>query len=179
MSRLHLSTPCADGFRMPGAIEPKTRCWMIWPERTDEYPFGARPAQKAYARVATAIAALALVATVLTVLLQVILKKPPLLSSVYLANLSTYYWLAPYFLVCLGIIRVIRRERGRAPATVGAACVAMVAIAYVSIEMYRSPVDAGTKYLPYLALVSIVMVALAFLTTRRDIVVPESELEQL
>ena len=56
MSRLHLTTPRADGFRMPGAIESKTRCWMIWPERTDEYPFGAKPAQRAYARVATAIA---------------------------------------------------------------------------------------------------------------------------
>jgi len=56
MSRLHMTTPRADGFRMPGAIEPKTGCWMIWPERTDEYPFGARPAQKAFARVASAIA---------------------------------------------------------------------------------------------------------------------------
>ena len=56
MSRLHLTTPRADGFRMPGAIESKTRCWMIWPERTDEYPFGAKPAQRAYARVAAAIA---------------------------------------------------------------------------------------------------------------------------
>jgi agmatine deiminase len=56
MSRLHLTTPRADGFRMPGAIEAKTRCWMIWPERTDEWPFGAKPGQKAYARVATAIA---------------------------------------------------------------------------------------------------------------------------
>ena len=29
---------------------------MIWPERPDEWPFGARPAQRAYARVATSIA---------------------------------------------------------------------------------------------------------------------------
>jgi len=43
MSQLHLTTntgvPMDSG--LPGAIEPKTRCWMIWPERTDEYPFGA------------------------------------------------------------------------------------------------------------------------------------------
>ncbi len=57
MSRLLTTTPRADGFRMPGAIEPKTRCWMIWPERTDEWPHGAKPAQHAYARVAAAIAA--------------------------------------------------------------------------------------------------------------------------
>jgi hypothetical protein len=62
---------------------------------------------------------------------------------------------------------------------VGAAVVAMAAIAYVAVEMFRSPVDAGTKYLPYLAVVSIAVVALTFLATRRDTVVPESELEQL
>ncbi len=56
MSQLLTTTPRADGFRMPGAIEAKTRCWMIWPERTDEWPNGAKPAQRAYARVATAIA---------------------------------------------------------------------------------------------------------------------------
>ena len=56
VSRLLTTTPRADGFRMPGAIEMKTRCWMIWPERTDEWPNGAKPAQRAYARVAAAIA---------------------------------------------------------------------------------------------------------------------------
>jgi hypothetical protein len=45
--------------------------------------------------------------------------------------------------------------------------------------MFRSPVHAGTKYLPYLALVPIVAMALTFLVTRRDTAVPESELEQL
>lgn len=283
MSRLHLTTPRADGFRMPGAIEPKTRCWMIWPERTDEYPYGARPAQKAFARVATAIAtsdpltmlasqrqfknaraypmlanhaqelaagaspvaifshaigwdwlaivvdvllvpatlaatvtlynvgariiattaadgllpaslsrvhpklhtpyvavgALAVVATVLTVLLQVSLRKSPLMTSVYLANLTTYYWLAPYAVVCIGILRVLRRERARDVATVSSAVLAMAAIVYVAVELFRSPVDAGTKYLPYLAVVSITAVALAFLATRRDAAVPESEVEQL
>lgn len=55
MSELLTTTPHADGFRMPGAVESKKRCWMIWPERTDEWPFGAKPAQRAYARVASAI----------------------------------------------------------------------------------------------------------------------------
>jgi APA family basic amino acid/polyamine antiporter len=126
-----------------------------------------------------AVGALALTATLLTVLLQAVLQKPPLLTSVYLANLTTYYWLAPYFLVCLGIILVIRREGTRAPATVAAAGVAMAAIAYVSVEMFLSPVDAGTRYLPYLALASIIALSLAFLLTRREPAVPEAELEQL
>lgn len=56
MSRLLSTTPRADGFRMPGAIERKKRCWMIWPERTDGWVNGAKPAQRAYTRVATAIA---------------------------------------------------------------------------------------------------------------------------
>ena len=124
-----------------------------------------------------AVRALALVATTLTVLLQVILGKPPLLTSVYLANLTTYYWLAPYFLVCFGILRILRREGVRDPATGVAAWVSMAAIVYVTIEMFRSPVDAGTRYLPYLAVVSIVAVVLVFLLTRRDAIVSDGEVE--
>lgn len=124
-----------------------------------------------------AVGALAFVATTLTVLLQVILDKPPLLTSVYLANLTTYYWLAPYFLVCLGILRILRREGARDPATAVSAWVSMAAIVYVTFEMFRSPVDAGTKYLPYLAVVTIAAVALVFLLTHRDVTVSEGEAE--
>lgn len=126
-----------------------------------------------------AVGALAIVATCLTLLLQVILKKPPLLTSVYLANLTTYFWLAPYFLVCAGILRVLRREKAREIPTVVAAWLSMAAIVYVAIEVFRSPVDAGTKYLPYLAVVSIAVVALVFVVTRRDAIVSEGEVEQL
>jgi agmatine deiminase len=51
------STPAADGYRMPAEFEPHAGCWMIWPERTDNWRRGAKPAQVAYAAVATAIAA--------------------------------------------------------------------------------------------------------------------------
>ena len=50
------STPAADGFRMPGEFEPHDGCWMIWPERSDNWRWGAKPAQAAYTAVATAIA---------------------------------------------------------------------------------------------------------------------------
>jgi len=50
------STPKADGYRMPGEFEPHTGCWMIWPERTDNWRNGAKPAQKAFVEVAEAIA---------------------------------------------------------------------------------------------------------------------------
>lgn len=50
------STPKKDGFRMPGEFEPHKGCWMVWPERTDNWRLGAKPAQKAYADVAEAIA---------------------------------------------------------------------------------------------------------------------------
>src|SRR5512146_2989991 len=50
------STPRADGFRMPGEFEPHTATWMIWPQRPDNWRSGAKPAQAAFARVATAIA---------------------------------------------------------------------------------------------------------------------------
>jgi agmatine deiminase len=51
------STPKADGFRMPGEFEPHAGCWMIWPERPDNWRLGAGPAQAAFAAVAEAIAA--------------------------------------------------------------------------------------------------------------------------
>lgn len=51
------STPAADGFRMPGEFEPHAGCWMAWPRRPDNWRLGAEPAQRAFAAVATAIAA--------------------------------------------------------------------------------------------------------------------------
>jgi agmatine deiminase len=51
------STPAADGYRMPGEFEPHDGCWMIWPQRPDNWRLGAAPAQEAYAAVAAAIAA--------------------------------------------------------------------------------------------------------------------------
>jgi len=49
------STPAEDGFRMPGEFEPHDRCWIIWPERTDNWRLGAKPAEKAFVEVAEAI----------------------------------------------------------------------------------------------------------------------------
>ncbi len=40
---------------MPGEFEPHDGTWMLWPERPDNWREGARPAQKAFAEVATAI----------------------------------------------------------------------------------------------------------------------------
>ncbi|MFN8163644.1 MAG: agmatine deiminase [Solirubrobacterales bacterium] len=57
MSATLESTPAADGFRMPGEFEPHSGCWMTWPERPDNWRSGAKPAQRAYAAVAEAIAA--------------------------------------------------------------------------------------------------------------------------
>jgi agmatine deiminase len=50
------STPRQDGFRMPGEFEPHADCWMLWPERPDNWRLGAKPAQRAFVDVATAIA---------------------------------------------------------------------------------------------------------------------------
>lgn len=40
---------------MPGEFEAHDGCWMIWPERTDNWRLGAKPAQKVFAQVAEAI----------------------------------------------------------------------------------------------------------------------------
>jgi agmatine deiminase len=55
MTALIESTPRKDGFRMPGEFERHAGSWMLWPERTDNWRLGAKPAQVAFADVATAI----------------------------------------------------------------------------------------------------------------------------
>ena len=49
-------TPAADGWWMPGEFEAHAGCWMLWPERPDNWREQARPAQAAFAAVAAAIA---------------------------------------------------------------------------------------------------------------------------
>jgi len=56
MSTTLTTTPAADGFRMPGEFEPHSGTWLLWPERTSNWRLGAKPAQAAFAAVATAIA---------------------------------------------------------------------------------------------------------------------------
>src|SRR5690606_39102009 len=56
MTRTLTRTPRADGYWMPGEFERHAGCWMLWPERLDTWRDGARPAQRAFAAVAAAIA---------------------------------------------------------------------------------------------------------------------------
>lgn len=56
MSKVLATTPREDGFRMPAEWEPHIGCWMLWPERSDNWRNGAKPAQHAFASVAAAIA---------------------------------------------------------------------------------------------------------------------------
>ena len=54
--RIYSSTPKQDGFRMPGEFEPQAHVFMVWPQRTDNWRQGAKPAQRAFTEVAKAIA---------------------------------------------------------------------------------------------------------------------------
>ena len=56
MTRTLTGTPAADGFRMPAEFEPHRGCWLLWPERPDNWRESARPAQLAFSQVAAAIA---------------------------------------------------------------------------------------------------------------------------
>ena len=56
MSRTLKATPAAAGFRMPAEFEPHAGTWMLWPDRPDNWRENARPAQKAFATLAAAIA---------------------------------------------------------------------------------------------------------------------------
>ena len=51
-----MTTPHAAGYAMPAEWAPHAGCWMIWPERPDNWRLGAKPAQAAFAAVASAIA---------------------------------------------------------------------------------------------------------------------------
>lgn len=55
MSRTIESTPAADGYRMPAEWAHHDGCWLVWPERPDNWRLGARPAQAVFTEVATAI----------------------------------------------------------------------------------------------------------------------------
>ena len=48
MKRLN-TIPKNDGFRMPGEFEHHAGCYMIWPERPDNWRLGAKPAQAVFA----------------------------------------------------------------------------------------------------------------------------------
>lgn len=56
MSRTLNSTPAADGYRMPAEWAHHTGCWLVWPERPDNWRRGGKPAQAAFTAVASAIA---------------------------------------------------------------------------------------------------------------------------
>lgn len=50
MKRLD-SCPRKDGFRMPAEFEEHAGTYIIWPERTDNWRNGAKPAQKVFTEV--------------------------------------------------------------------------------------------------------------------------------
>src|SRR6478735_9743536 len=56
MTNTLAAAPQRHGYRMPAEFEPHSGCWMIWPERSDNWRWGAKPAQSAFAAVAEAIA---------------------------------------------------------------------------------------------------------------------------
>ncbi len=48
MSETLSTTPAADGFRMPAEWDDHAGCYLVWPERTDNWRLGAKPAQRAW-----------------------------------------------------------------------------------------------------------------------------------
>lgn len=56
MSNTLTGLPRSDGYRMPGEFEQHAGTWMLWPQRPDNWRLGGKPAQKAFAAVASAVA---------------------------------------------------------------------------------------------------------------------------
>ena len=57
MTATRPSPPSRHGFRMPAEFARHAGCWMLWPERPDNWRLGGKPAQSAFVEVATAISA--------------------------------------------------------------------------------------------------------------------------
>jgi agmatine deiminase len=57
MPAVRNTTPRADGFRMPAEWEPHSGCYLVWPQRPDNWRDGGKPAQAAWTRLASEIAA--------------------------------------------------------------------------------------------------------------------------
>ncbi len=49
------STPKSDGFFMPAETDWHAGCWILWPERPDNWRLGAKPAQRVVAQIAQII----------------------------------------------------------------------------------------------------------------------------
>ncbi len=49
------TNPKADGYRMPGEFEPHEGTLILWPERSDNWRNGAKPAQEVFANLANEI----------------------------------------------------------------------------------------------------------------------------
>ncbi|MFV0560169.1 MAG: agmatine deiminase [Enterococcus sp.] len=54
--KLMSTSPKEDGYTIVAETLPHEECFIIWPERTDNWRNGAKPAQKIYARLAELIA---------------------------------------------------------------------------------------------------------------------------
>lgn len=48
MAQILNSTPRKDGFYFPAEFAPHKACWLMYPERTDIYPFNAKQVQETY-----------------------------------------------------------------------------------------------------------------------------------
>ncbi|MGB9640037.1 MAG: agmatine deiminase [Anaerolineales bacterium] len=55
MTITYQTTPRSDGFYMPAEFAFHAGTWMLWPQRTDNWRLGAKPAQRAFVEVAKAI----------------------------------------------------------------------------------------------------------------------------
>ncbi len=52
----YITNPAQEGFRMPGEFEAHEGTLILWPERTDNWRNGAKPAQEVFAKLANQIA---------------------------------------------------------------------------------------------------------------------------
>lgn len=82
------STPLADGYFMPGEYSRHAGTWMLFPQRPDNWRDAARPAQIAYAAVASAVARFepVIVGANLDQIIQARMALPAYIQVIEIAN---------------------------------------------------------------------------------------------
>ncbi|WP_412989890.1 agmatine deiminase [Pediococcus siamensis] len=52
----HITTPITDGYRLPAEFEKQKKGYMLWPQRSDNWRDGGKPAQKMFSELAALLA---------------------------------------------------------------------------------------------------------------------------
>jgi amino acid transporter len=117
------------------------------------------------------------VATILLLVPSLLAGLSPLTIGSYYASAVVYFWLLPYFLVCLGAVRVELLERSRRPLVVLASMLGALSVFLLTFRELFEPEKGFLKWLPMIALSLIAMLGFTFYFRTRSAIVSHDRRE--